>query len=46
MQKHMEVWDSENPNPRGFHREEAIDSRMRIKKGIACDSLCCIAATR
>lgn len=26
IKKHMEIWDSENPNPKGFHREEAIDS--------------------
>ena len=26
IKKHMEVWDSENPEPRGFYREEAIDS--------------------
>lgn len=26
IKKHMVVWDSENPDPRGFYREEAIDS--------------------
>lgn len=26
IKRHMAVWDSENPNPIGFHREEAIDS--------------------
>lgn len=26
IKRHMAVWDSETPNPKGFHREEAIDS--------------------
>lgn len=26
IKKHMKIWDSENPTPKGFHREEAIDS--------------------
>lgn len=26
IKKHMIIWDSENPAPLGFHREEAIDS--------------------
>lgn len=28
IKRDMEIWDSENPTPVGFHREEAIDAHF------------------